>query len=358
LFQIESGTPVAGAPDVLVLSGTELATRMSFFLLDTTPSESLLDLAETGQLDSRDGVREVALDLMEEEGAREAVRAIYDELLEVRRVVDLQDTAKSPELYPQFNPEIAADMREETLRLVEHVAFDEDTDFREVLTADYTFVTPNLATYYGMDAPTGEGHVRADWPSDQPRAGFLTQGAFLSVASHVELTSPTLRGKFIRERLLCQTINPPPDDVITEFPDSSVAQTMRERLAVHQEVPSCAGCHSVTDPMGLSFENFDAIGRHRLKENGATIDASGTFDDQGDFADGAELASLLADDPRFTSCMVRNVFRHSVGHLESNGERVVLDDLVIDFESSGYRLKDLLVELVASDAFRYVGGEL
>jgi len=354
VYQVEVGESLPGDPTVRKLTSNELATRMSFFLIDSTPSADLLDMAESGTLDSAEGLRAAAESLVARPEAAQAVAAMYDEILGLRA---LPTITKSGELYPEFSPALAASMRQETLSLLSDVVFTRDADFTELFTSNHTFVDAGLASLYGVTAPpAGEWH-EVTFPADQPRSGFFGQASFLSTQAHIELTSPTLRGKFVRERLLCQSINPPPNDVITEFPDDEGLKTMRERLQVHQENPSCAGCHSLTDPIGLSFENFDSIGRHRLTENDVTIDASGELDDQGNFADGAELADLLVNDPNFTDCLVRNVYRASLGHLETDGEEVVVEHLVGGFDDGGRRLRAFLVELVVSDAFRFVGAE-
>ncbi len=350
LYQIELGQPVEGYPGFRQLTGVEMATRLSFFLLDTTPSAELLDLAEAGGLDG--DVREVASAMVERAEAKQAVRALYDEVLHLR---GLPEVVKSIELYPEFSPEVAQAMREETLRLLDDIVWTRDADFTEMLTASYTFVDPQLAAIYGLPPPEGGEWARADWPADQPRAGFLTQGAFLAAESHIELTSPTLRGKFIRERLLCQAINPPPNNVVTEFPDDEGLVTMREKLQAHQEIPSCAGCHIATDVPGLAFESFDAIGAYRELDQGKPIDPSGSLDDRGSFADAKELAGLLAEHPGLVDCSVRNLYRASLGHVESDGEEAVIVELTNAFAGDGRRLKTLLVELASSDAFRFVG---
>ncbi len=354
VYQVEVGEALGKDPKVRKLSANELATRMSFFLTDSTPDTALLDLAESGALDSDEGLRAAAESLVAKPETALAIGAMYDEILGLRALATI---SKSTELFPEYSPTLAASMRQETLQLLNDVVFTKDADFGELFTANRTFVDAELAALYGVAAPPAGEWQEVTFPEDQPRAGFFGQAAFLSTQAHIELTSPTLRGKFVRERLLCQSINPPPNDVVTEFPDDEGLKTMRERLEVHQENPSCAGCHSLTDPIGLAFENFDAIGRYRETENDVTIDPSGELDESGAFADGSDLAELLVEHPDFTECLVRNVYRASLGHVETDGEEVVVDHLVSGFDDDGRRLRAFLVELVVSDAFRFVGAE-
>jgi len=349
LFQVEVGEEHDG---VQRLTGIEMATRMSFFLTDTGPSEVLLDAAIAGELDNAEGVRRWATELIEQPTARLAVKSFFEEYLVL---TDLTTAAKDPNLFPEWSPELAQSMRGETLRLVEDVVFNRNAPIHELLTATYTFVDSNLAAHYGVTPPAPDvGWTRASLPLDQGRAGILSHASILSKQAHATSTSATYRGLFIMERFLCTTMPPPPPDVNTELPPSSEAPTLRERIAVHQEVASCRACHFKSDNLGLSLENFDAIGRYRETENGATIDASGELD--GDTFDGVqELGALLASRTDVLGCMMRQLYRHGTGHVEVDGERKALDWLEHRFAESGYRMKSMLVEIAASELFRTVG---
>ncbi|UQA58160.1 DUF1592 domain-containing protein [Polyangium aurulentum] len=352
LYQIELGEPVAGRPDLRKLSGFELASRISFFLLGTTPDAELLDAAEKGELDSPDGVREAALAMLERPAAREALRGFYDEFLGLRR---LSGVAKNGDVYPAFTPSLADAMRTETLTLIEDIVWERDADVLELLDASYTFVNAELASHYGLPAPEGEGFHRVDLPADGQRAGLLGHGSFLSTFAHTATTSPTLRGKFVRERLLCTSIPAPPGNVVTTIPEGGDAKTMREKLKEHQTNPSCAGCHVMMDNIGLALENFDGVGAFRLTENDVTIDVSGSIDGDATFEGVRELGGVLREDERVGLCMVRNLFRQGTGHVDTDGERKVLAALGEAFVKDGRKLKGLLAEMVASDAFRFVG---
>ena len=155
---------------------------------------------------------------------------------------------------------------------------------------------------------------------------------------------------------LCTDIAPPPADVNPVLPaDDGVPKTMKERLAIHQSAASCAGCHALMDPPGLALEHYDAIGAFRATDSGLPIDPSGAVEGFGQFASAADLGALLREDPRATRCMVRLLFRHSMGHVELPGERPALARLDEAFAAQDYRIQDLLVELCASPAFQLVG---
>lgn len=183
---------------------------------------------------------------------------------------------------------------------------------------------------------------------------MLTHPALLARHSHASVSSPTLRGKFVRNTLLCQPIPAPPNDV-GELPQpSAVAPTARDRLTEHRENPACAHCHTLMDPIGLAFENFDGIGAFRTTENDATIDPSGDLDGIP-FADAAGLGEALANHPRLAPCFVRNLYRYMSGHLEVPGEEATLTRLTEDFENDGQLVRALLIEVVTSDGFRRAG---
>lgn len=354
LYQVEVGEPDPNDPEERGLTSIEMATRLSFFLLDTTPTAEILTLAESGGLDTPAEVRAVAEVMVEAPGARLALGNFYAEVLKLRTIETL---AKDPNTYPQFSPTLAAAMRQETLALVDDVAFTADADFRDILDAPYTFVNGPLAALYGLipdPNQIGDNWQRFDLPAESKRGGILGQAAFLSAYAHVSSTSPTLRGKFVRETLMCIGMPPPPPDVVTKLPEGAEYKTMRERLEKHKSEP-CVGCHALMDPIGLGLENFDGIGIFRAVENGVVLDTSETIDGLGDFDGARELGTLLRDSPEVTECMVRNLFRHATGHLEIQSESTALTTLDLAFQDAGYRMKDLLVELVASPAFLRVG---
>jgi PAS domain-containing protein len=351
LYQVEIGVPGAENPSRRALTGFEIATRISFFLTDSTPSDELLDAAEAGSLATSEGVRDAARDLLEQPGARAALRGFYEEFLRLR---ELDGLVKDTNTFPQFSASLAQAMKEETLSLIQDVVWERDADYREILDADYTFVNQELAAFYGFPEPTEPGFAKVAIKPEEKRGGFFGHASFLSLFAHATSTSPTLRGKFVRERMLCQSIPAPPNNVVTEFPPGAEAQTARDRLKAHQEVPSCAGCHVLMDNIGFGLENFDGVGLFRTTENGADIDAKSDVD--GIPFDGARsLGTALRSSDEVPLCVARNIFRHATGHVETKGEAEAIAAIGEAFEASGYRMKELLVEIAASEAFLNVG---
>ncbi|PCC74590.1 Protein of unknown function [Nannocystis exedens] len=355
LYQVEVGEPDPDDPAQRVLTGVELATRLSFFLLDTTPTRELIDLGEGDGLATADDIRAVAWTMLETPAARAALGGFFAEVLRLRT---LEALPKDPATFPAWSPALGAAMREEALKLIDDIAFTREADFRDFLNAPYTFANGPLAALYGLipdPAVLGDTWQQFDLPVESKRGGLLGQGGFLAAYAHISSTSPTLRGKFVREVLMCQGIPAPPPDVVTELPVGEDYPTMRDRLAEHQTNPSCSGCHKLMDDIGFGLENFDGIGVFRLVENGVTLNTVSTLDGLGEFDGARELGTLLRESPAVTRCLVRNLFRHATGHLEVPGEAGALKDLDQVFEDNEYRMKELLAELVASPAFLRVG---
>ncbi|MCX4246247.1 DUF1592 domain-containing protein [Paraliomyxa miuraensis] len=350
LYVVEVGQPT-GEGDVRELDPYELASRMSFFFVGHTPDADLLDLAEAGGLSTNGQLENVAYDLLERPEARARLAEFYDELYRLR---DLQTKGKDAVLFPTFSSELAAAMRQETLLLIQNVVFEEEANFLSIFDASYTFVNDDLAQLYGMDPPAYPWQL-VPMPVEQGRAGILTQPAFLTVFSHPDINSPTRRGLFVQETLLCNEIQPPPPGVMANAPTPAEGQTLRQWLEqVHNAEDSCAGCHSLMDPVGFAFERFSPIGAFRQLDNGLPIDSSGEVAGVGTFGSAADLATLVRNDPRTPICVVRNLYRSTLGHEEGPDQfdgLMVLDE---SFASTNFDYKALMVELTKNPLFRLV----
>ncbi len=351
LYQVEVGEPDPEEPTRRRLTGFELATRMAYFLTDAPPDDALLDAAAAGELATPEAMRARALALVERPEARDALDGFYAERMKLR---GLEALTKDPAQFPQFSPQLAAAMREEALLLLRDVVWTANADYRELYTAPYAFVNAGLAQLYGTGAVTATGFEKRTLPPE--RQGVFGQAAFLAREAHPTSTSPTRRGRFVSERVLCIDIPPPPPEVVTELPPPvpGMPMTMRERLRRHAENEACASCHVRMDGIGLGLEHFDAVGHHRLYDDGLPIDPAGEVFEVGGFAGVAGLAALVRERPELHRCWVRSLYRHATGHIEVDADEASLVDVDQRFELAQYRLKDLLVEIVASDAFRFV----
>lgn len=353
VYIVELGEENAPDPAARKLTGWELASRMSFFLLDQTPDSHTLNIVEQTGLDSDDEVRSLAKTMVQKPEARAALASFYAEIFRLR---ELDTVAKDPGTFPNYNQTLTQAMAEETQRLVEDVVWTRNADARELLDANYTFVNADLAALYGV-TPPASGWTKVTLPPSQNRAGLLGHASLMTRFAHPVTTSPTKRGLFVRHVLLCDEVDPPPPGVVTELPpdDPNVPKTMKMKLEAHQSDPSCAGCHAGIDPIGYALEHYDSIGAYRTLDNGLTIDSAASVEDIGDFNNARELAALLRTDPRASRCMMLNLYRNSMGHLEIESEGRALSEIEQAFASGGYRIQSLLVEIVAHSAFRLVG---
>lgn len=354
LYRLERGAPqAAGGNGFWQYTSSEVATRLSYFLTNSTPDATLLDLADNDQLQTKEAVLQQADRLLATAAGRESVGNFARELYQLQIIAS---RAKDPK-FTEYTPALQAAMVQEIPAMFQSIVFDRNASALELLTTRDTFVTKELAALYGLPT-TGLSSTTltgVTLPADGLRGGLLTTAAFLSLYANQEEGSPTLRGKFIRETMLCETIPLPPPNVSTVLPDlpAGVLYTKRQRLTMHESTPSCAQCHKMMDPLGLPLENFDAIGKYRATDQGQPIDVSGNIDGTA-FNGPVELGRVLAATPQVAACLVRNVYRYASGHVERATEQPVLDALTSSFRGGGYRLRDLIRDIVASDGFRFV----
>lgn len=353
IYRVELGEPDPERPGRLRYTSHEMASRLSFLLWNTTPDDVLLDAASGDMLLTDAGLREHAERMLADPRANAAVQEFFAQYLDLGR---LDGITRDPTIYTMFSSTLAGSMRTEVQLLVDDFVFRRDTDIRGIFGTRSTFVNDELAMLYGVEAPGASpiAFVPVELPVDGPRAGLLTLGAFLTMNAHETEPSPTLRGKYVRERVLCQSVQPPPPDVDTTIPvpDDGSYKTLRERLEAHVSNPACAGCHSFIDPPGFLFETFDSLGVYRTVDAaGYPIDASGDLDGQP-LSSATELGPLLAQDPRVGQCVVEQLFRHAQGRLETDLEQDILTDLDERFADDGYRFQRLLMTLVTHEGFR------
>jgi hypothetical protein len=357
LYLVEVGDTEANAVTPRrKLNQYELATRMSFFLTDTTPDQELLDAADAKSLATAEALRAQADRLIKKPSAQLAVRLRFNEILYIDLAMSAQ---KSPDFYPQFDDNVRVAMVEEAYRFLDDIFWTRNADAREMFTADYTFVNAPLAPIYGFAAPLGTEWKKAVWKPEEERAGFLSMGAFLVRASHAVTTSPTRRGVFIKDRVLCENVPPPDPDVNPVLPQPEPGdppKTTKELVEAHMKEDRCRACHAQFDPYGFSLEHFDAIGAFRAEDAGYPVDSTGQIDGFGDFASPRDIADLLISDEsqRVSRCIMLNVFRSSIGHIETEGEAVALDELHAAFEKAGFSMQGLMVETTLNPAFLYI----
>jgi hypothetical protein len=354
LFRMEFSEPDPVHPGEQRLSSYSKAQRLSFLFWNTSPDPELLAAAERGDLERPDGLARQVDRLMASPRLEAGVRAFFSDMLQF----DGFDTlAKDAVLYPKFTFAVTAQAPEQTLRTLVELLVTKNGDYRDVFTTRKTFLTPQLASLYRVPLAAPDGSAATWLPyefADQSgQSGILTHASFVALHSHPGRSSPTVRGRALREILLCTKIPDPPGDVdFSGFENpSGAARAARERLIAHRNNPSCAGCHKIVDPLGLSLEHFDTAGAFRDTDNGVPIDASGELD--GAAFDGAPgLGKAMHDNPGAAGCLVRRTLDYSLGRVETGSEsRWRTDYLTRAFADDGYRFPALLRRIATSEVY-------
>jgi hypothetical protein len=354
LLRVEGGQETAWKP-------YETASRLSYFLWNSMPDETLFRSAASGELNSPEGVERQVRRMVADARTREAMNEFLSEWLRFDR---LTSSVKDRRTYPQFTPELTVAMMEEARRLFADAAWNRRS-FMDFYSADYGFLTAELANLYGVPAPAAE-YQKVALPPATERAGVLGQALFLALTSKPVETSPTARGLFVREQFLCQEVPQPPPGVSANLPaiTKSKPMTNRERLAVHLNNESCASCHQLIDPIGFGFEKFDAIGRRHEKQKLTMRAERGEKDDgprtvelelnttgnlagipDSAFSNPRELGKILAGTEQCQECVVKQLFRYASGRHENTADRVVIRKAFEDFRKSGFLFDELIVAL-------------
>lgn len=356
LYRVEMGMPdpLVGQPEVTALDSWEVAARLSFLLWSSIPDDELFAAAEAGALGDAASIEKQARRMLEDPRARDAVANFHEQWLGLGKIGTLN---KDAAIYPTYTPALRPLWEKETLSFLDHVVFDDEQgDVKTMLTAPYSMMNAELAAFYGVSGPKGAGFERVDLDPTQ-RAGLLTQASLLAVNSKPNQSSPVHRGKFVRERLLCQTLAPPPNDVNIQPPEVDPTATTREKFSEHSSNPACAGCHRLMDPIGFGFESYDGIGQFRAQDHGLPVDATGeltgTRDSDGAFDGAVELAARLGESADVRECVATQWFRFGYGHGEEKADACAMTQLQEAFRAAGYNVKELLVALTRTDAFRY-----
>ena len=356
LFRIERSVANIESPGSRQLDAWSRASRLSFFLWNSTPSPALLEAARSGTLMTESGLNEQVKRMMTSAKIEDGLRAFFADMLAFDRFDTLDIDAN---LYPRFTKNVEDEAREQTLRTIADQLLIKELDYRDLFDARQTFLTPALAALYGVPIPIRQElggtvpWVPYEFPEGHARVGLLGQVTFLSLFSHPGASSPTLRGKAVREHLLCQTIPPPPPDVdfsLVRDADNPNFKTVRDRLAEHRSNPTCAGCHTLMDPIGLTLEIFDASGVHRTSENGAQIDTSGQWAGQN-YEGVSDLVQLLKDDPTLTSCLIQRVYSYGTAREPNSAELQWLNTTHAQLRKEGVHWRELMQRISRNPDF-------
>ena len=331
------------------------------------PDRRLFEAAANGELRSPDSIERVARAILAQPPAGQAVDEFFAQWLRFDRVLG---SVKDRRRYPEFTPELAAMMVQETRMLLDNLAWS-DGNFMEAFTAEYSFLNSDLAGLYGVPAPSGEFEL-VRFPAAAHRAGLLGHGSFLASNAGPVETSPTARGIFIREQLLCQHVPNPPPGVNTQVPEPTAERPLprRQRMQAHVENPTCASCHRLMDPIGFGLENYDAVGKWRDEEviefevpgprgRPTTKTVTLPIDGKGEiagltnaaFTEPRSIGHLLADSRACQECVVKQLFRYAFGRVETAADRETVKSVSTAFRESGFKFKALLIALIRAPQF-------
>jgi hypothetical protein len=346
-------TSAAAADPVYRLSDVELATKLAFFLWSSLPDEELLLLAEAGRL-SEPPVLEQQVRRMLADARAETLAADFAyQWLHLNRIDAIRpDPAKFPQTAGRLDPR--PDFLREIGLFVDSV-FREDRSVVDLLRAKHTFVNETLAWRYGIEGVRGNQFRRVEL-EDSARWGLLGKGALLLASSYPNRTSPVLRGEYVMRNIIGVPPAPPPPEVETDLDSVAPEEnlTVRERLAIHRENPTCNGCHGLMDPLGFALENFDVDGTWREvdRESGKPIDASGLLPDGSAIAGPEELrAALLARPEQFVQTFVEKLLAYSLGRSTQWYDMPAVRRIVRDSAADDYRFSSVVMGIVQSVPF-------
>jgi hypothetical protein len=349
LYHMELDDPgAAPSSSIARLPAYALASRLAFFLWSSGPDDALLDAAASGALDTDTGINEQAMRLLDDVRAKNAIGSFHEQWL---GLLKLDSATRDKTLFPEWTPELVSSIRDEATHFADYVIRSQSGDLPTLLGASYSFPIGAGLAIRGVTAASADGMVTM-----QPdrAVGILTQPAFLAAHAHSNQTSPIIRGRALRERLLCQPLPDPPPAVAAVPPPLMAGMTTRERYAAHRTAGSaCQGCHSLIDDLGFALEHYDAIGRFRATEEGKPIDATGilTQTDVDGAMDGARaLADRMSESEQVSRCYAKQWFRFALGRTEADADSCALQK-VEDAFARGGSIRELLIAITSSDSF-------
>jgi hypothetical protein len=319
------------------------------------PDAALFEAADQDQLRTPEQIEAQARRMLEAPRAREAVKNFHRQWLLLDDIEpQIAANGKSSVIYPDFYLGLLPLWQQETEAFIDYAVFEQNANVEALFTAPYTMMNSELADFYGVTGPTTLEFVRVDRDPSK-FAGFLTHAGLLALLAKPDRSSPIHRGKFVRETLLCQ-VPPPPPDIVPEAPNVDESETTRNQFIQHSEDALCKSCHQLMDPIGFGFEHFDGLGRYRENEWGLAIDASGEListDVDGPYQGVVELAARLGSSDQVKSCVAKQWFRFGYGRSETEADTCSMDEVQAAFAAADYDIKELIIALTQTDAFRY-----
>ncbi len=331
-----------------------IASRLSYLIWGTMPDAALFDAARDGMLSTAEDTALQARRMLADPRARDGLRAFFRQWLGLDR---LAGTQKDTVVYPTWTPEARTSWQRSIDAFIDHVMWEGSATISELFTSPVVYFDPILASMMDVAGPEHDAMTAVNAPASQ-RAGILTQPALMALLSPSDQSSPIRRGVFVREKILCYPLDPPPPEVVVQPPDPDPNATTRERFAAHTADPFCAGCHVLIDPLGFGFERYDGLGRYRTVENGLPVDATGALTEidepsiEGPYDGAVELSQRLAISSVVRSCVAKQAFRFAAGRMEDERDHCTIEELENALAASSGNFKDMFTALAASTAFR------
>ncbi len=353
IFRVE--TPPSGVKpgQAYALSDLDLASRLSFFLWSLPPDDQLLDLAKQGKLHDS-SVMDEQVQRMLDDPRSEALATRFASLW--LHLQDLDKIHPDAQLFPYWDHSLSEAMKRETqldfYDLVKH-----DGSLLKLLDADSSFVNERLAEHYGIRGVTGDEFQKVELPANRRGLGLLGQGSILTLTSHANRTSPTVRGKWIMEVLLGSPPPPPPPAVPaleqTAGAKNTRELTTRERMEMHRANPMCASCHNTIDPLGFALDNFDVTGGWRIKENGTPLDPTGELYDGTQLKGPKDLRDAILDRKTvFVRTFTKNLLAYALGRRAEYFDMPTVRSIERQAAKNDYDMRSFFLGVVNSPAFR------
>ena len=339
------------------LNDYELATRLSYFLWSSTPDSSLDYYSEKGALQKPENIGYNARRMLKDDRARALANNFAGQWLQLRT---LDQVTPDPQTYPQWNDDLRAAMKAETLKFFETVVR-EDRSVLEFLDADYSYLNETLAKLYGVPDVTGPELRRVTFSGDtaKERGGLLTQASILTLTSNATRTSPVKRGKWVLEQVFNAPPPPPPPDV-PDLPANEVKShlTLRQKLEEHRKNPACASCHARMDGIGFGLENYNAVGAWREKDGKFSIDTTGALADGTKFNGPVQLKTILkARKDVFVRSLAEKMLTYALGRGLERYDKRAVDEIVAYTKKNNYKFSALVTAIVVSEPFRKKRGD-
>jgi len=345
LFRLEFDRPEGTPGQPQPVRPFELASRLSFFLWSSIPDDALLDAAARGKVEGEVGR------MLADRRSSALMDNFAGQWLGLR---ELADATPDKQLFPDFDAALAAAFQTET-RLFVNSLIRENRSVLDLLRANYTYVDERLAGHYGIKGVTGSGFRRVSLEKNAERGGLLTQGSILLLTSHSTKTSPVLRGKWILDNLLNSPPPAPPANVppLEEKAKDGRKLTAREQVEMHRANPACSSCHDRIDPLGFALENYDVVGRWRVKDDAGPINASAKMLGGTEFTGPQGLkAMLLGRADEFARATLERLMTYALGRELDARDQPAIRKILRETESGEYRFHDLIAGVVKSVPFQ------